>query len=142
LGIEPDQALRAAVLAVIRAGGEIGSARRGVRARLVGEALQPAGACRVGAATVRDEPAALDLTGRNVDDVEPRLARRQRKIDDAYTILVDDLRRMFAQRGKSLFDEWRQFRLPRRRLGNLRWRGWKRSDRHRVRRFRNGNARR
>src|SRR3712207_6988617 len=46
-GIEPDQPLRAAVLAVVFVRGEIGAARRGVGTGLVGERLQHTGVAAV-----------------------------------------------------------------------------------------------
>ena len=80
--VEPADLHRKAVFAVVIIAGDIGAVRARVGAEIVREALDEARMVGVGAAAVGDA-VAFDLAAHQVDDVEARLARRLREVDDA-----------------------------------------------------------
>jgi len=73
----------------IRGTGPIGSCRARVRAWCVGEALEPAGMQRVGAATVRD-PMRVDAAIGKTHQMQPGHTRVQGEIGNADEVLVGD----------------------------------------------------
>ncbi|PAV66616.1 hypothetical protein WR25_23371 [Diploscapter pachys] len=100
-GVEPDQSLRAAMLADVVIVGDERALRGRVGIGLVRKALQIAGVRRVRSAAVRDQER-LALARHQVDEVEARLGRRRRHVGDRDPVAPRDAAAMLVQRGHRL----------------------------------------
>ena len=86
--VVPADLHRKPVLAVIIFAGGVGAVRRRFGTRPVGEVVEIARVGRVGAAAMRDAEA-LGRAVEQVDDMEPRVARRLREIGNADPVAAD-----------------------------------------------------
>ena len=79
--VEASDLHRKTIFAVVIIAGGVGAVRRRIGAEIVRELLEEARMVGVGAAAVRDAMA-FDMAAQQVDDMETRLARGEREIDD------------------------------------------------------------